>query len=75
MYEQGSGVPQDYHLAMNWYMKAAEQNRPEAEYKVGYLYEHGQGVSANRDQAIAWYERSNKHGSAMAEQALKALEQ
>ena len=75
MYEDGQGVPRDYRQAMNWYMQAAAQNRPEAEYKVGSLYEHGYGVAPNQAQAIAWYQRSDQHGYPDAHDALKALEQ
>ena len=59
----------------NWYMQAAAQNRPEAQYKVGYLYEQGHGVAKNSEQAMAWYERADKQGYPDAHEALKALEQ
>jgi TPR repeat protein len=75
MYEQGQGVTKDYRQAMKWYMQAAAQNRPEAEYKVGTLYEHGFGVTPDKTQAIAWYQKSDQHGDPDAHDALKALQE
>jgi TPR repeat protein len=60
---------------MKWYLMAAQQGRPEAEFKVGYLYEQGLGVAQNKPSAIAWYQKSSQQGYPDARDALKALEE
>jgi TPR repeat protein len=75
MYEKGLGTPKNYTAAMKWYLMAAQQGRPEAEFKVGYLYEQGLGVAQNKPSAIAWYQKSSQQGYPDARDALKALEE
>ncbi len=60
---------------MRWYLSAARQGRPEAEYKVGYLFEKGMGIPASKSDAIAWYQKASAHGYPDATDAMKALEQ
>jgi hypothetical protein len=73
MYEQGTGVQQDYFSALSWYLAAARQGRPEAEYKVGYLYEKGLGIAASKSEALEWYRKSSALGYPFATEAMKAL--
>jgi uncharacterized protein len=35
MYEDGQGVPQDYHKAMEFYLKSANQGNKFAQYNIG----------------------------------------
>jgi TPR repeat protein len=56
-------------------MQAAQQGRPEAQYKVGYLYEQGLGTTKDTAQAIVWYEKADKQGFPDAHDALKAIEE
>ncbi|QRG08072.1 sel1 repeat family protein [Xanthobacter dioxanivorans] len=44
LYEYGKGVPQNYGLAAQWYMCAAEQGEATAQYLLGLLYDKGHGV-------------------------------
>ncbi|KAF9901214.1 hypothetical protein EC991_006413 [Linnemannia zychae] len=37
-YRKGDGVNQDYQEAMDWYLKAAEQNNSQAQFMIGVLY-------------------------------------
>ncbi len=41
LYFTGHGVPQDYLLAVAWYLKAANQGDPDAQNNLGALYEDG----------------------------------
>ena len=51
----GKGKP-DHAEAFRYYLKAAELDHPEAQYRVGYSYEKKLGVrAANLDQAYKWY--------------------
>ncbi|KAF9541647.1 hypothetical protein EC957_002888 [Mortierella hygrophila] len=38
-YKDGREVHQDHHAALDWYLKAAEQHHPRAQYNIGLLYE------------------------------------
>jgi TPR repeat protein len=75
MYEEGQGVEQSYSNAMKWYLMAAKQGRPEAEFKVGHLYEKGLGTAKSKSEAIAWYQKSSGHGFPDATDAMKALQE
>jgi TPR repeat protein len=75
MSEEGQGIPKDYSAAMKWYLMAAQQGRPEAQFKVGYLYEQGLGVQKSKPAAVAWYQKSSQQGYPYAQDALKALEE
>ncbi len=35
MYQHSKGVQQDYHKAMEYYLKAANQGYPDAQYNIG----------------------------------------
>jgi uncharacterized protein len=59
---------------MRWYAKAAEKGRPEAEYRVGYMYEQGLGVPKSTTEAMKWYKMAADKGDASAHQALIALQ-
>ena len=37
-------VPLDYHEALNWFTKAADQGEPHAACRIGDIYFQGQGV-------------------------------
>jgi TPR repeat protein len=54
MYENGIGVPQDYHLAARWYHRAAEQGEPRAQHDLGILFNKGFGVRVNFIEAYKW---------------------
>ncbi|KAK3817144.1 MAG: hypothetical protein JOS17DRAFT_758409, partial [Linnemannia elongata] len=55
-YKDGREVQQDYHKAMNWYLKAAEQGHCRAQFNIGLLYEEGHyGVPQNRTKAFEWF--------------------
>ncbi len=43
MHRDGTGVPQDYAAAFNWYHKAADQGSPAAQINLGFLHEQGWG--------------------------------
>src|ERR1019366_8653341 len=38
IYENGTGVPQDYAESVRWYRKSAEQGLANAQYNLGYIY-------------------------------------
>ncbi|KAG0288223.1 hypothetical protein BGZ96_007973 [Linnemannia gamsii] len=64
MYRDGKGVPQDYHIAMVWYLKAARQAFAPAQYNIGDFYFLGHGVRQDFSQAMEWYIKAASLGHA-----------
>ncbi|KAG0261560.1 hypothetical protein BGZ95_004207, partial [Linnemannia exigua] len=55
-YKRGSnGLSQNYKTAMNWFLRAAEQENPSAQYYIGRFYAHGFGVPKDSSIGSAWY--------------------
>ncbi|MBF0524434.1 MAG: SEL1-like repeat protein [Deltaproteobacteria bacterium] len=68
--------PPDCEEAIKWFMKAAEQERVEAQYELGLKYESGCGaIKPNRDEARKWFQRAARNGSVLAGQRLDRLTQ
>ncbi|KAF9125969.1 hypothetical protein BGW39_007019 [Mortierella sp. 14UC] len=55
-----SNVSQNYSLAAAWFLLAAENGNPEAQYFIGSYYEQGIGVSQDYTKASEWYFKSAK---------------
>jgi uncharacterized protein len=51
MYENGFGVPQTYHAAVELYIGAAERGDPTGQHLLGLMYDKGRGV--DRDDVVA----------------------
>ena len=62
MYDDGTGVPEDYTLAEQWFRKAAEQGYAEAQFNLGELYAEGDGVSLDYVEAYAWWNLAAAQG-------------
>ena len=56
MYLKGLGVRQDDVRAADWYRRAAQLGRPEAQFFLGTLYYLGRGVPQNDQLAHVWCE-------------------
>ena len=67
MYEQGSGVGQDFKEAMKWYRLAAEQGSARGEYSLGVLYYNGRGIPRSFENAMKWYRMAAAQGDAKAQ--------
>lgn len=72
-YADGDGVEQDYALAMDWYLKAAEAGSAEAMNNVGTMYYNGWGVSVDKKVAREWFEKAAEAGSKKAKENLAVL--
>jgi TPR repeat protein len=57
-YQNGLGIPQDYALAVEWYLKSAKQGMGRAQWKLGILYRDGEGVPQNGAKAALWLRRA-----------------
>ena len=62
MYYEGQGVRQDYHKAVEWFTKAANQGFAQAQNNLGVMYDEGQGVRQNIATAKIYYGQACDHG-------------
>lgn len=53
-YEHGLGVPQSFAVAVDLYMRAAEQGDPTGQYLLGLMYDKGHGVWPDEVLAHKW---------------------
>jgi TPR repeat protein len=79
MYENGTGTPQNYKIAVKWYTLAAEQGFAGAQYNLNTQYSLGQGITENYIKAHMWsniaqYNESNLAGEVI-EDLVKSMTQ
>lgn len=67
------GENTDFAKAAEWYMKAAQQNNPKAQFGLGYCYFLGAGIKPNMDEALVWFRRAAEQGNALANSYLGFL--
>jgi hypothetical protein len=67
IYENGSGVRQDYAEAAKWYRKAAERGDARAQYNLGIFHQNGWGVPQDFTEAVKWYRKAGMQGAAAAQ--------
>ena len=67
MYQNGLGTKQDYHDALVWYRKAADQGSVSAMTNVGWFYNKGWGVQQDYAEALKWYTIAADKGDSYAE--------
>ncbi|MEM1137606.1 MAG: tetratricopeptide repeat protein, partial [Bacteroidota bacterium] len=73
-YESGSGAPQSYSFAVNYYLGAAEQGNAEANYKLGNIYYTGAGeVPKDSKKAINYYLKAFALGNKQGQSRLEKL--
>jgi TPR repeat protein len=61
MYANGRGVPQSYDVAVDWYLRSAEQGDPTGQYLLGLVYDKGVGVAPNIVFAHKWLNLAAAH--------------
>lgn len=54
MYQFGDGLPKDYRLAHEWYLKAAKQGNGHAMFNLHGLYFLGSGVPKDKVESYKW---------------------
>jgi len=74
MYNEGTGVPQNYAEAVKWHRKAAEQGSAGAQVNLGYMYDNSYGVPENNVEALKWYSLAKALGNSMAAKNLKIIQ-
>jgi TPR repeat protein len=58
LYDEGTGVPQSYRQAQEWFEKAAKQGHVDAQVNLGTLYLQGEGVPQSAQMALFWFDRA-----------------
>jgi TPR repeat protein len=74
MYDDGTGVPQDYKEAVKWYRLSAEQGDAKAQYNLGGMYSFGEGVPQDYVSAHMWWNLSGSNGHKDAVKERNTLE-
>ncbi|KAF9332726.1 hypothetical protein BGZ91_011583 [Linnemannia elongata] len=73
LHYSGLGVPQNYEVAKDWYLRAAEQGNTTAQFQLGYMHESGVGTPQDYSQAYRWYCKSAEQGNGSASNNLGLL--
>jgi uncharacterized protein len=63
----GTGYKSDCAEAAQWYLKAAEQSHPRAQYNLGLMYLKGQGVPRDKALSRLWMSKAAHLGDAGAQ--------
>jgi len=63
-YEHGLGVPQSFDVAVDLYVRAAEQGDPTGQYLLGLMYDKGHGVWQDEVLAYKWLNLAAAHAPA-----------
>jgi TPR repeat protein len=69
-YQVGSGVSKDPAMAARLYTDAANQNVPDAMYRLALLYRDGNGVAQDSAAALNWFYQAAKQGHSAAQMEL-----
>jgi TPR repeat protein len=67
LYEDGSGVPQDYSEAARWFRVAADRGNTTGMLRIGSMYYTGKGVPQNYALAAEWFRRASDSGDPRGE--------
>ena len=67
LYASGSGVPQNYEVAAQWFKRAAGEKNADAQYSLGFCYATGAGVTRSLSKAASLYLDAAKQGHAEAQ--------
>lgn len=73
LYRDGKEVPQNYHAAIDWYLKAAQQGDSVAQHRIGALYYYGSGTPQDYTQAMDWYLKAAEQGHVDAQYNIGVL--
>jgi len=66
LYDEGTGVPQDYGQAKVWYERAAKQGHVGAQVNLGTLYLQGEGAPQSDQMALFWIRPAAEQGHVLA---------
>ena len=61
-YFKGDGIDKDYRKAVEWFLKATEQEFAPAQTLLGDRYYYGEGVDKDYGKAVKWYQKASEQG-------------
>jgi anti-anti-sigma factor len=61
-YEEGRGVDQDFHQALQWYEKSAALGHAAAQHALGTCYAYGMEVAQDYQKALGWFQKAAEQG-------------
>lgn len=67
MYDDGVGRPQNFDLALDWYLKSAKGGLVDAQYMAGRFYGRGRGMKQDPEKALFWFNLAAAGGHPDAE--------
>lgn len=73
MYDAGVGVSKDRALAVQWFLKAADNNYAPAQYEMYLRYTDGNGVEQSKTEAYKWLKKASENGYDPALKAMRSL--
>ncbi|MBT3906977.1 MAG: sel1 repeat family protein [Rhodospirillaceae bacterium] len=73
MFTFGKGVPQNYKIAVRYYLVAANQGIAFAQYSLGNMYSNGEGVPQDYETAVKWHTFAANQGHARAQTNLGVM--
>lgn len=73
MYYNGSGVTQNYNVALEWFRKAADAGNESGLYCVGIMYRDGSGIAQDYVRSIRYFQVSAAAGNSDAMSAIGGL--
>ena len=56
------GITNDFHEAVKWYRKAADQGHVDAQYNLGIYHAIGIGIAKDSAEAAKWFRRAAEQG-------------
>ena len=75
LYKSGKGVEKNHVTASQWYLLAAKNRHPGANFQLGLLYEKGWGLPQDLEKSLHYYQKASQLGLKPAEKAIKRLAQ
>jgi TPR repeat protein len=72
-YARGTGVPQNFAIAAQYFERAADHGSATAQWKIGLLYLNGLGTTTDPVLGAKWIQRAANQGKATAQLALSQL--
>jgi len=66
-YAKGEGVEKNWHKAIQYFRKAAEQGHPQAQHELGSCYWSGLFVTQDKVEAAKWFRKAAEQGYANAQ--------
>ncbi len=69
------GLTQDYAKAMEYYLRAADEDEAGAQAQLGYMYQNGLGTDIDYARAMEWNNRAAQQGNAQGQAQIGYLYQ